>query len=119
VNYTVRYTFTEFFPAAPPTVTDFPAGTVVPLIWILQNAQGKVTTNLNAILSVQIAPNSTCALGGEGPASNAKSLGNLGVQNTFGVYHFNLLTAGRVRGCYSILLLLDDDSTKTTLVRLR
>ena len=121
VSYSVHYVFKEFFPPLGPgaRIADFPVGTIVPVIWTLQDAQGKFITRLDAVRSVQIAPNSTCAAGGEGPPSNAKSLANLGVENILGVYDFNLVTNGLARGCYSILISLDDNSVETSIIRLR
>jgi hypothetical protein len=120
VAYSVRYVFKELFPIHPADrVADVRDGFVVPVVWTLQDATGRFLTNLNSVRSVQIAPNATCAAGGEGPASNADSLDNRGAQTFFQVYTFNLLTNGLQRGCYSILISLDDDTVKTSVIRLR
>jgi uncharacterized protein len=121
LTYSVQYVFKEFFPPLGPgaQVANFPDGAVIPVIWTLQDSQGKFITNLNAVRSVQIASNATCSAGGEGPASSPKSLANLGAENVLGVYDFNLLTNGLARGCYSILISLDDNSVETSIIRLR
>jgi predicted extracellular nuclease len=119
VTFSVRYVFKELFPIHPDSrVTDVPDGFVVPVVWTLQDSAGRFVTNLNSVRSVQIGQNATCVAGGEGPASNASSLDNRGVQTFLQAYAFNLSTHGLQRGCYSILIALDDDTVKTSVIRL-
>jgi hypothetical protein len=122
VQYDVHYLFTGFAPPLAPDPANggtFHTGRTIPLKWGLKNAQGGSILNVSAILAVQIAPDPSCVLGGEGPVSDADAPGASGLQVDSDGFHFNWQTKGLPVGCYAVLIKLDDGTRAGTIVQLR
>lgn len=118
-TYRVEYVFVGFLP--PLRLIGLPggefnAGTTVPIQWQLWSLSLRSFTNLDAVRSLKIAANTSCVIGGEGPEFGPA--GSLRIVDR-STYQFNWRTAGLSRGCYSIVLSLDDGTTKKSVVRLR
>lgn len=95
------------------------AGSTIPMKWVLLNSRGEIAGNLSSVRSLNAAANVDCNGQPEGapfpaqtPGDNTLSFGN-------GVFQFNWKTTGLTGGCYSILLGLDDGSTRTAIVVLK
>jgi hypothetical protein len=120
-SYDVHYAFNGFLsPLTPgPSAGSFNAGRTLPLKWQLRNAQGRSIHARSAILAVQAAANSTCQLGGEGARFTVTSRGEDELEVEDGMFHLNWNTKGLATGCYSLLLSLDDGTTRSAVLRLR
>ncbi|HET6842310.1 MAG TPA: PxKF domain-containing protein [Candidatus Angelobacter sp.] len=120
-SYDVHYAFNGFLsPLTPgPSAGSFNAGRTLPLKWQLLNAQGRPIHARSAIVAVQAAANSTCQLGGEGSRFTVTPGGEDELEVEDGTYHLNWNTKGLATGCYSLLLLLDDGTTRSTVLSLR
>ena len=122
VQYDVHYTFGGFGPPLSPDPANggtCHAGRTIPLKWTLQNAQGGNIVTLSSILAVQLAPDPSCTLGGEGPISDADAPGASGLTVDGDGFHFNWQTKGLPVGCYAVLVKSDDGSRVGTVVQLR
>ena len=95
----------------------FKAGRTIPLKWELRVADGSFVKRLSAIQSIQFAPNPSCAPGGEGTAVNANSHSGLELDGV--VYEFDWQTKGLARGCYSVMIGLDDQTVRSRVIQLR
>jgi uncharacterized protein len=117
-SYDVGYLFNGFFSPVSNNKT-FKLGSTVPLKWTLQNAQQGFIGSFSSIAGVQIAPDPSCAAGGEGVPFDAGSAGNSGLQFQDNTFQFNWKTDGLTVGCYAAMVSLDDGTRKTVFVTLR
>ncbi len=117
-NYDVDYLFNGFFSPISTNKT-FKLGSTVPLKWTLQNAQQGFIGSFSSIAAVQVAPDPSCAAGGEGVPFDAGSAGNSGLQFQDNTFQFNWKTTGLAAGCYAASVSLDDGTRKTVFVTLR
>jgi predicted extracellular nuclease len=117
-SYDVDYLFNGFFSPISTNKT-FKLGSTVPLKWTLQNAQQGFISSFSSITAVQVAPDPSCAAGGEGVPFDAGSAGNSGLQFEENTFQFNWKTTGLAVGCYAAMVSLDDGTRKTVFVTLR
>jgi predicted extracellular nuclease len=117
-SYDVDYLFNGFFSPISTNKT-FKLGSTVPLKWTLQNAQQGFISSFSSIAAVQVAPDPSCAAGGEGVPFDAGSAGNSGLQFEENTFQFNWKTTGLAVGCYAAMVSLDDGTRKTVFVTLR
>jgi len=117
-SYDVDYLFNGFFSPISTNKT-FKLGSTVPLKWTLQNAQQGFISSFSSITAVQVAPDPSCAAGGEGVPFDAGSAGNSGLQFQDSTFQFNWKTTGLAIGCYAAMVSLDDGTRKTVFVTLR
>ncbi len=117
-SYDVDYLFNGFFSPVSANKT-FKLGSTVPLKWTLQNAQQGFISSFSSITAVQVAPDPSCAAGGEGVPFDAGSAGNSGLQFEENTFQFNWKTTGLATGCYAAMVSLDDGTRKTVFVTLR
>jgi hypothetical protein len=123
VQYDVHYVIIGFLPPLDDDddddVADFRDGRVIPLRWRLTDALGGYIVSPSAVKAVQFAANSSCLPGGEGIFVDAQSNRNAGLQLHRFTYRFNWKTKGLADGCYTVMVLFDDGSRKTDIVKLR
>jgi uncharacterized protein len=117
-SYNVDYLFNGFFSPVSTNKT-FKLGSTVPLKWTLQNAQQTFISSFSSIVAVQVAPDPSCAAGGENVPFDAGSAGNSGLQFQDNTFQFNWKTTGLAAGCYGASVALDDGTRKTVFVTLR
>ena len=120
-GYIVGYVFVGFLPPmnTGPSGGVFNAGRTIPLKWRLMDASGTAISAVSAVSSLQIAPNPSCASGGEGAPVTTLYPGNAELLLESPTYHVNWDTTGLATGCYSVMLALDDTSVMTSIVPLR
>lgn len=90
------------------------AGSTIPLKWTLAGAG-----NLSSVLSLTAAVNPDCAGPAEGAPFAITSPGNSPFTFIGGQFHINWQTKGVSAGCYSILIGLDDGTTRSTIVQFK
>jgi predicted extracellular nuclease len=95
------------------------AGSTIPLKWTLTNSQGRFAGNLSSFVSMKFAANVDCAGTPEGSAFPAATPGDTSPAYFGGAFQFNWKTTGLAAGCYSVLLGLDDGSTRSAIVQLK
>jgi uncharacterized protein len=117
-SYNVDYLFNGFFSPVSTNKT-FKLGSTVPLKWTLQNAQQTFISSFSSIVAVQVAPDPSCAAGGENVPFDAGSAGNSGLQFQDNTFQFNWKTTGLAAGCYAASVSLDDGTRQTVFVTLR
>jgi hypothetical protein len=117
-SYNVDYLFNGFFSPVSTNKT-FKLGSTVPLKWTLQNAQQTFISSFSSIVAVQVAPDPSCAAGGEDVPFDAGSAGNSGLQFQDNTFQFNWKTTGLAAGCYAASVSLDDGTRQTVFVTLR
>jgi hypothetical protein len=120
-SYDVHYVFKGFLSPLKPGNNGgtFDAGDNLDLRWELLNAQGRHIVTRSAIVVLQAAPNASCMIGGEGPRFTLFPAAHAELEIEDGGYEFDWKTKGLSPGCYSVLLSLDDGTTKSTVVNLR
>lgn len=120
VSFSVGYVFQGFL--APlrsgPFGGRFHIGETIPVRWRLKTASGSSITDPSTIRSFAIAPNPSCAVGGEGAPLDPRLLGHSHLEIEGKTFEFEWHTRRLTHGCYSILLTLDDATTHTTIVEL-
>jgi predicted extracellular nuclease len=111
-TYTVSYAWSGFLPPVSNGNIQ-QAGSTIPLMWILTNAQGSIAGDVSSIKSLAIG---ACEGGATSPVSTP---GDSGLTYVSGVFHINWQTKGLAAGCYTVLLGLDDGSTRSVSVQLK
>lgn len=119
--YNVHYLSSGFLADLSPDDTDgqgFKINSTIPVKWRLQNAQGALIVSASAVQRIQVAPDPSCIAGQQGPAADANFTGK-GLQALDDHYQFNWKTTGLVPGCYALLVMLDDSTVQSAVVKLR
>ncbi len=117
-TYTVAYDVHGLsLPPAPQGV--YNGGRVIPITWYLTDAAGNPITTPSSFIDMQYAANTDCAGGPEGPALHAVTPGvDDGPLDPL-AFKYLWQTKGIAPGCYSLMLTLDDTTTRTVLVNFR
>ena len=115
-TYTVLYAWTGFVGL---NWTDHQAGSTIPLIWALGDARWNIVGDPSSVRSLTIAGNSSCSGLPDGTPFPAAAPGDSQLVFFYGIFQFNWKTTGLTAGCYSILLALDDGTTRSAIVMLK
>ena len=122
-TYSVGYNFTGFLSplSAQPYSGLFKLGRTLPVKWQLTDSNGNFIGALSAVSLLQIALNSDCQGSADGVPFDPGTSGSTGLRydSTANQYIFNWQTSGNPGMCYSILLNLDDGTTKMTTLTLK
>jgi hypothetical protein len=122
-TYSVGYNFNGFLSplSAQPYSGLFKLGRTIPVKWQLTDASGNPISALSAVSSLQIALNGDCQGSADGVPFDPGTSGSSGLRydGSANQYIFNWQTSGSSGLCYSILLNLDDGTTKMTTVTLK
>jgi hypothetical protein len=112
-TYTVSYGWSGFLPpVANGSIHN--SGSTIPLKWTLAGAG-----NMSSIASLTAAANPDCAGAAEGAPFGIQTPGNSPFTFLNGQFQVNWQTKGLTAGCYSLLLTLDDGTTRSTIVQLK
>ncbi|MFL6438674.1 MAG: PxKF domain-containing protein [Terriglobales bacterium] len=122
-TYSVGYNFNGFLPPLSLQAYSglFKLGRTIPVKWQLSDSSGNFIGALSAVSSLQIALNGDCQGSADGVPFDPGTSGSSGLRydGSANQYIFNWQTAGSSGLCYSILLTLDDGTTKMTTVTLK
>jgi predicted extracellular nuclease len=112
-TYTVSYDWSGFLPPVS-NGGIHNAGSTIPLKWTLAGAG-----NMTSVATLTAAANIDCAGPAEGVPFAIQTPGNSPFTFINGLFQVNWQTKGLSAGCYSLLLTLDDGTTRSTIVQLR